>query len=316
MSEACWSLGLGGRALAACALPLALAGLVASCAGSGPVASGLGEAEGVTVSGRIALLRASLATRFGLLQAVTAPQASDVKTVRVFLTRLAPNPAGEVLVGSLPGVNQPIELRHLKQNTTYRVRLEADDMGDARIDHNATDAGHPDLFGFSETKVITTMVETQGGLNFRLRLKDVVFDGTATGNVAVTAGQVLNPLGDEVATLPSQIWPDVTGITNPAIFMKDGLPYVVDVTNAGDFYVDLNPRGSVVAGDFIATSFFADCGGSPAAYPLHLLPDDRLFVSSNYMNQQLLGFTGAMDGANLVSVPKLNANSLRLPCLP
>lgn len=181
---------------------LPVAACLAACA-SGPVAT-VGPDLGVTVMGRVAL-QAGVTRAYQLLAVpgVEAPKREDVASVRVHLTRTDAGTAdhSEKDLGLLPnGVDGTVELRNLKLDASYVVRLSALDGEGAAIDDNATSGASPSL-GLSETEVATTNVETQNGLSFRLKLKDVVFSGQGNGSVSVTDGQVLDsPEAEALAT--------------------------------------------------------------------------------------------------------------------
>lgn len=170
---------------------LSVALALASC--QGPVASqGASTTPEVTVRGQVALQGVSRAYRLaGVVREWTA---TDVAKVRVYLSRTDANSptTAESSLGELPGgASGTIELRHLKMNATYRVRLVAQTAANEYIEENATNAANPDL-GLSTTLVETTNVDRIDNVNFRLRLRDVIFDGMATGNVGITPGQVVD----------------------------------------------------------------------------------------------------------------------------
>lgn len=182
--------------------------LLGACANSPtPLAQGPAPAaNSVTLRGHVRLGASAGVKAYGLLDAppspVVAPDEASVAKVEVFLTRTDVNAPDhtERNMGALGSLNEQIELRNLKLNATYLVRLAAENADAVAIDDNATNGASP-LLGLSETEVVTTNIELQDNIDFRLKLKDVIFSGTAAGSVNVTPGQVLdNPSPEALAT--------------------------------------------------------------------------------------------------------------------
>lgn len=185
-----------------------------ACSSPAPVApvaalSGVGFGDGVVVRGRM-----KLPAPYALQQAVSPWVEADVQRVEVYLTPLVSG-GTERHLGALPGPSFPIELRNLKHNTDYHLRLEAFDAstGGVQIDKGGT---------ASVTLVEVGLEAEINGLSFALALADKTFSGQATGNTEVTPGVLLDPAATEaLAPLPPVV---PANFSNPVIFVYDGPP--------------------------------------------------------------------------------------------
>lgn len=303
---------------ASLAWTLGLLALATGCAG--PIAPAALSPDGrVSVVGRVRLQSAAPASAprsFGLLQ-VLAPQASDVKSLMVHLRRVdAGTP--ELQVGVLPGTAFPIELRNLRANAHYRVRLSATGLADVELDDKASDPNDPSL-SLCETELHTTNVLVQDELEFRLKLKDVAFEGQGNGNVQVSPGSLLDPLQDEEATTSTAGMQDLSAaVTSSLAFVRrDGIDHPVAIGMDGDVYIELDPLG-LGGGAALSTSDFPDCPTSPQSEgpPIHAEVENQRLVVAPYYFQSLvkLGFVGALRDGAVVSLPVYDISDLRGGC--
>lgn len=300
------------------ALVLALA--LSACASGPTVAtSPLADAGRVEVRGRVQVQAGSrLPKAFQLLQAVVPLAAADVKTLRVYLERLD-EPFAEMLVGTLPGTDLPIELRNLRQNAEYRVRLEADDLNDVRIDNNATSGGSPEL-GLSSTLIATTNLPLLDGQSFRLQMADVTFNGSAAGSVDVTPGVVKDPIASEETFVDTAGLPDATELGgNGAILRSGGTDYLVDIGHDGFAYIDLSPFG-ISPSHLLPLSSFDGCGlffGDGQEIGREDESEtSRIVVMEGTLAAAKLGFAGALDNGSVISLPVYSLSSLLSTCSP
>lgn len=203
-------------ALAAVAALLVGQGL--GCTSPAPVAPVALALPGSSAFGGGVTVRGSVALRPGYVllgggDGVSPWVASNVNRVEVYLRPLVGG-AAEFHLGSLPNTTLPIELRNLKRNTDYEVRLEAFDaeVGGVQIDKGAS---------HSISLVEVDDVAEINGLSFALALADKDFSGQASGNVAVTPGSVLDPVSTEaLAPLP----PTVPAGWSPLFLVRDDGP--------------------------------------------------------------------------------------------
>lgn len=297
-------------------LAATLLALGTSCAG--PSAPGALSPDGrVSVTGRVRVQAAPALRGYGLLQ-VLAPQASDVKALDVFVTRLGSG-LPELQMGELPGTQFPIELRNLRANTSYRVRLEARGSEDERLDDAATDPNDPNL-SLCTSEFTTTNVLEQNDLDFRLKLKDVAFSGQANGNVQVSPGVLLDPTEDEVATTSTVGMQDLSAAvaSNLAFLRHEGLDHPVSIGQDGFVYIELDPLNLGGAAP-LTTSDFSNCLTDPFSGRAVTVdePNQRLVVDPYYFESLArLGFVGALRDGAVVSLPVYDIQDLRQGCLP
>lgn len=279
---------------------------------------------GVVVEGQVQLRGGTIKGR-RLMAQVEAPQAKDVRYLKIWLRRLAPNPTAETEVGVLPGLSQPIQLRGLRHHTTYRVRLEATNMEASRLDANATSVATPNL-GDSETEFATTDLPLLSGVSFRLRLQDQVFDGEAQGNVAVQAGQWV-PNGQPEHAASDAFTP--IGSVWPAAFIhKDSRLYLVKVNEftPGYHHFHTNPIPLAESHpDYSGTAPWAGCPavtGAPPYYPFSPEVWDNSgdqpyqgVVTTKMLVASRIGYHGVRRGdGSLHSVPVYNWQFLMDRC--
>lgn len=178
---------------------------------SGCVAGPLGELapvelEGVRVQGYASLETGSLEGEVSgyRLQAQVDPWASsDIDHFTVFLISNVSEGASAPLDGDFDqgtslgsvagGPTAPIIIQNLKKNAIYKVRLEAYDASNARIDAASS---------LCVTTLPVGLDDAITDVAFRVRLKDKEFAGIASTTVAITDGEVVSTSAAEALMGP------------------------------------------------------------------------------------------------------------------
>lgn len=192
--------------------------------------------SGVELRGRMALQQQATAApavpSFRLATYLTPPTGDDIAWVEVYLAR-EDQPASEAFVGRLPGLQSPVVIQKLRPNATYRVRLEAYDGSDERLDDNRVlDDQDPLAAKACELVVSTTNNLFMSGFSFPLRLISVPFDGTARGNLSAQNGEAVVAQPEAIATRA------VVGFQDPAT------PHTAVLDLEGNYYrVEVDQEG-------------------------------------------------------------------------